>query len=626
MAETEVDFDHTEGSAEEHASRSEALLKEGHHEDAVLEAEMALDGLPFMARAALTRGRGLLHPALAKRDAGGPPPDQALLHEAGRAFMLAQFLDSGCEEAEDEMEKLQKLKEELEAAPAPDAHVAEAGELAFISPTSRHISPTSRPHLAHISPTSRPHLAHISPISRPHLPGELDVIIVGAGAAGVGCALMLTKTFGLDPSRVLLVERGEAVGETFRRWPAEMRFISPSFNQQGWTSSFDLNSIAHGTSPAYSLHNEHPSGTEYAHYLSALAGAAKLNVRTQTEVASVEAATGKEGAPLFSVGVRSVGGQEATQRRKKKAKTEPAQTTETLTARYVVWAAGEFQYPRSGAGSIKGAELCVHSSSVRSWAALPGEDYVLIGGYESGADAAVNLAKAGKRSTVLASSASWNVQTPDPSSELAPYTAERLREVTSTGFSPQPALLAPLRVLRVEKAAAGGFNVIAQWKAAEDLPPQGPMRKLLAGQAETGDSADTGTPRGAVGSELVVHTTQPPVMCTGFEGSVAAAARDLFSLADKSDEAKGCLAGAPLLSDVDESTKVPGVFLAGPQVRHGDLSFCFVYKFRQRFAIVANAICRGLGRDTTKAVENCRKMNMFLDDFTCCKATCGEAC
>ena len=110
MAETEADFDHTEGSAEEHASRSESLLKEGHHEDAVLEAEMALDGLPFMARAALTRGRGLLYPALAKRDAGGPPPDQAVLHEAGRAFMLAQFLDSGCEEAEDEMEKLQKLK------------------------------------------------------------------------------------------------------------------------------------------------------------------------------------------------------------------------------------------------------------------------------------------------------------------------------------------------------------------------------------------------------------------------------------------------------------------------------------------------------------------------------------
>lgn len=113
---------------------------------------------------------------------------------------------------------------------------------------------------------------------------SLDVIIVGAGASGVGCALMLTKTFGLDASRVMLIERGEAVGDTFRRWPAEMRFISPSFNQQGWTSSFDLNSIAHGTSPAYSLHAEHPTGDEYADYLNALASAANLRVRTLTEV------------------------------------------------------------------------------------------------------------------------------------------------------------------------------------------------------------------------------------------------------------------------------------------------------------------------------------------------------
>ena len=171
-------------------------------------------------------------------------------------------------------------------------------------------------------------------------------------------------------------------------------------------------------------------------------------------------------------------------------------------------------------------------------------------------NAAVNLAKAGKRSTVLASSASWNVQTPDPSSELAPYTAERLREVTSKGFSPQPALLAPLRVLRVEKAAAGGFNVIAQWKAAEDLPPQGPMRKLLAGKAEGDETANTGTPRGAVGSELVVHTAQPPVLCTGFQGSVASSASHLFDLADGSNGAKGCLAGAPLLTANDESTRV----------------------------------------------------------------------
>ena len=59
---------------------------------------------------------------------------------------------------------------------------------------------------------------------RPNHADPLDVIVVGAGASGVGVALMLTQTFGLDPERVLLVERGEGVGETFRKWPKEVRF------------------------------------------------------------------------------------------------------------------------------------------------------------------------------------------------------------------------------------------------------------------------------------------------------------------------------------------------------------------------------------------------------------------
>ena len=91
------------------------------------------------------------------------------------------------------------------------------------------------------------------------------------------------------------------------------------------------------------------------------------------------------------------------------------------------------------------------------------------------------------------------------------------------------------------------------------------------------------------GAELVVHTAHPPVLCTGFEGSVAAIGRDLFDLAD--DSGTGCIAGAPLLTAEDESTKTPGVFLVGPTVGQGELSFCFVYKFRQRFGVVANAIC-----------------------------------
>merc|ERR1711990_102630 len=87
-----------------------------------------------------------------------------------------------------------------------------------------------------------------------------------------------------------------------------------------------------------------------------------------------------------------------------------------------------------------------------------------------------------------------------------------------------------------------------------------------------------------------------------------------------------CAESSPLLNEFDESTKTAGLFLVGPAVRHARLSFCFVYKFRQRFVIVANAIARGLGFNTTKAVEDARQQNMFLDDFSCCEAACGEVC
>merc|ERR1712241_902875 len=127
---------------------------------------------------------------------------------------------------------------------------------------------------------------------------------------------------------------------------------------------------------------------------------------------------------------------------------------------------------------LVGSELCLHNSQVRSWEKVPGNDFIIIGGYESGIDACVNLARAGKRCKVLASTQCWNVMNADASAELAPYTIARLRDVTASNFSPRPQLLAPVRVLRVEKASDGGFNVIAEWKKVEKAP-SAPLREGL---------------------------------------------------------------------------------------------------------------------------------------------------
>ena len=52
-----------------------------------------------------------------------------------------------------------------------------------------------------------------------------DVVIVGAGAAGIGVAIALQHS-GVE--NYLIVDR-ETIGSSFRSWPAETRFITPSF-------------------------------------------------------------------------------------------------------------------------------------------------------------------------------------------------------------------------------------------------------------------------------------------------------------------------------------------------------------------------------------------------------------
>ena len=452
------------------------------------------------------------------------------------------------------------------------------------------------------------------PRPEPNHNHALDVVVVGAGASGVGVGLMLTRVFNLDPERVLLVERGERVGESFHRWPKEMRFISPSFNNQGWTNSFDLNSIAYGTSPAFTLQTEHPNGQEYAHYLNELATQGELNIRFQTQVNAIE--------PLRKLGLGKISGF--------KVKTSAAKVGEdgewmgeeaegeVLSARYVVWAAGEFQYPRAKEQDpfFPGAELCRHNSSVRSWKELPGDDFVVIGGYESGMDALYNLTTCGKRTTVVSSTAFWKVATDDPSTELAPYTMERVRDGFRRAPTP-PRLLAPLRVTSVERQGKG-YAVKAKWGAPVEHEGGEHRTAYHGGDAEIEEVGEEGT-------EVELVTPQAPLLCTGFEGSAAlGVVKDLFEWGD--EDAGGCLAGAPLLNDFDESTKTQGLFLVGPAVRHDEHIFCFVYKFRQRFAVVADEIARGLGFDTEETVEECREHNMYLDDFTCCKGACGETC
>ena len=80
--------------------------------------------------------------------------------------------------------------------------------------------------------------------------------------------------------------------------------------------------------------------------------------------------------------------------------------------------------------------------------------------------------------------------------------------------------------------------------------------------------------------------------------------------------------GFPSLTQRDESAKVPGVFLCGPSVRHDGHIFCFIFKYRQRFAIVAEALASSLDLPTDEFIEAYKGWGMYLDDLSCCGQEC----
>lgn len=376
-------------------------------------------------------------------------------------------------------------------------------------------------------------------MSNKPLPTQLDVTIIGAGAAGVGMGVVLRD---LGIKNFALLER-HRVGASFDRWPKEMRFITPSFpsNQFGM---LDLNAVALRTSPGYSLSREHPSGQDYGRYLRAVAKHWKLPVYTKVDVTTVQYIPDDEVYLIeTSRGV--------------------------VRSRFVIWAAGEFQYPRLN--PFPGADLCLHNSQVRSWSVVKGDDFIIIGGYESGIDAAIHLSNLGKTVQVLDGATTWETDSPDPSVTLSPYTFERMTQAIETG--------------RVK--LTGGV-----WVSRVD--------KTNTGYVVTDTTGQTWT------------TRQQPILATGFVGSARLIA-DLFEWHDY---------GQPRLTEVDESTTAPGLFLVGPQVRQDKVIFCFIYKFRQRLAIIANAIGVRLGLDTTRFVAAYRAASMYLDDLSCC----GEEC
>ena len=217
---------------------------------------------------------------------------------------------------------------------------------------------------------------------------SFDIVVVGAGAAGLGVGATL-RDLGIE--NFVILDRA-AIGASFLLWPRQMRFITPSFNSTQF-GALDLNAVCLHTSPAYSIGVEHPTGEEYAGYLLRVAEHFDLPVETGVDVLSV-----------------------ATEGRPKRFRV--ATSRGDIRARFVVWAGGEMQYPRIN--GFPGAELCLHNSRVTSWDDVSGDERYIIGGSESGADAAVALAAAGRRAVVFDREEPWTRSSSTPANSCRP--------------------------------------------------------------------------------------------------------------------------------------------------------------------------------------------------------------
>ncbi len=371
---------------------------------------------------------------------------------------------------------------------------------------------------------------------KPPLRYEFDVIVVGAGPAGLGVAILLQK-LEID---FMILER-DSIGASFKKWPKETRFISPSFTGNFFKMP-DLNAITPDTSPAFRLLTEHPTGEDYAEYLKDIAIFHALPVESGIDVQHVQ----NDGQSF---------------------------TLETnhgeFKSTYLIWAAGEYQYPNLN--GFKGSDLCQHYSEIDSFSELKGDQRIVIGSYESGFDAAVNLIHEEKKVTLLDDDNYLDLINSDSSYSLSPFTRDRVDQVIDhIDYHTET------KVTSVE--FEDGVYIV---KTANN---------------------ETFT------------TTEKPINCTGFSSSLQQMIH-MFYFED----------GYPILSNFDESTRTKNLFLVGPQVKHGTALFCFIYKYRQRFAIVAEAISRRelispffIQEIIQEYIDN----NFYLDDMSCCDDEC----
>lgn len=250
-------------------------------------------------------------------------------------------------------------------------------------------------------------------------------------------------------------------------------------------------------------------------------------------------------------------------------KTEKAE----YLCQYIISAIGEFWFPYDG--DIVGSQHAIHSSKLWDYDSYVFENndiIPIIWWYESSVDVASGLHKKWQSLHVFCWDKMDKITTSDPSEVLSLYSLERLNNIKEKGdieFS---------------------YDYIKE------------IQKNQQKYTLTWKSGKTYT------------FTQQPILATGFQSRFDFCSDFVTYRPD----------GQPDLNSVDELKNTQDFFVVGPQVRQDQSIFCFIYKFRLRFWIVALEIAKRLGKniDYHSIQSQWEKQGFFLNDLWGCWDEC----
>lgn len=208
------------------------------------------------------------------------------------------------------------------------------------------------------------------------------------------------------------------------------------------------------------------------------------------------------------------------------------------TARFVVLGLGDFHYPDQGA--IEGAELAQHYAQIHSNQPFSSDadPQIIIGGNEAAVDLACHIVSHGGRAALYTTRTDLASTTADPSLRLSERSLERLAQIAShISVHPKKTLV------KITQQADQSYQLTFD-------------------------------------DHSQVVTRHQPLLATGFDVATSPLISPFFAKVD----------GHLALTDADESTTTANCFLIGPQVQHGNTRFCYIYKYRQRWAPMAETL------------------------------------